>query len=976
MKKIILLGCLLMTIHVRAQRTFPVNGIDDAFSPPTAYTRLTLVKNTGEQIPNATILVASGKIVAAGAGIKIPEGYVTKDMQGLWAYPSFIDLYSQYGMPEIKREPGGRQADEYSLRSGSHYWNDAIHPELEAAQLFSPDAKSATTMRKAGFGWVVTHRPDGIARGTGALVSLAPERENVVILNPGVTAHFSLNKGMSPQSYPSSLMGSIALLRQALYDAKWYASAHPKETNLSLAALNKQQKMPCIFDAGNVHNLLRADKIGDEFGLQFIMKGGGDEYQYTAELKKSGVAVILPLTFPAAYELKTSADVLNTRLIDMQHWEMAPANAYLLHRESIPYTFTFSGLKSDAEVKSALSKIMAYGLSEKDVLQALTAVPAGLLRAAAEIGNIETGMQASFFFTDGNYFDDKTSYFGHCIAGKYYAEADYQLPNARGKYLLTGAQPSDSIVFEITGKKASPSLKWVYPDLQGKKTIEVHALPYRIVTQDRIYEFQLNGDQVAMKSFHPAGKEFTYTGVRSAMSEKNKDTLKKVIPAGYVFRLPYQYNTKDSVTLIKNAQVWTCDKEGIKSGWDVLIENGKIKNIQEEITAAAGWKVIDGTGKHLTPGIIDEHSHIAISQGVNEGTQSVTSEVRIEDVVFPQDINIYRQLAGGVTTSHLLHGSANAIGGQTALIKMRYGASAEELKKGYQHKFIKFALGENVKQSNWGDRNVNRFPQTRMGVEQVIADGFIRAKEYKKTYGTPGFKQDLELDALCEILEGKRYITCHSYQQGEINMLMHLGDSLGFKVNTFTHILEGYKVADKMKAHGAAASTFSDWWGYKFEVNDAIPYNAALLNEMGILTGINSDDAEMGRRLNQEAAKSLKYGNMSPEDAMKMITINPAKMLHIDQKTGSIAIGKDADLVLWNQDPLSVYARALTTWVDGKIYFDEQLDLLSRDYVQAEKERLWKAMHQAAQKGEPTKKPVEHKEKLYHCDDLEEERHE
>lgn len=963
----------MITAQLFAQRTFPVNGIEDRLMAPVAYTHLTLVKNTGEKVQDATILVQNGKIVSAGAGIKVPDGYVVKDMKGLWAYPSFIDLNSQYGMPEIKREASGRSSEELSLKAGTHYWNDAIHPETDAYTYFNTDAKSAASLRKAGFGWVVTHRADGIARGTGALVALSPERENLVIVKPAVTAHFSFNKGISSQSYPSSLMGSIALLRQAFYDAKWYASPVAKENNQSLAALQRQQKMPCIFETGGIHNLLRADKVGDEFGLQFIMRGAGDEYQYISELKKSGASVIIPLTFPAAYELKTAADVLNTRLIDMQHWEMAPANARLLHNENIPFAFTFSGLKNETEFKTALEKVMSYGLTEKDILQALTANPAKWLQASAEIGNIETGMQANFFFTDGNYFEEKTSMFGHCIFGEYYPETDHLLPDARGRYVLKGAVPADSVVFELTGKRSGPSLKWIYPEIAGKKSVEVHALPYRIVTQGNVYEFNLTQESVQLKSFNPTNGEKLYSGTKSSIPEKAKEPVKKEIPAGYVFRMPYQYEWKDSTTLIKNATVWTCEKNGLLTGWDVLVENGKIKQIQEEITPLAGWSVVNANGMHLTPGIIDEHSHIAISQGVNEGTQSVTSEVRIEDVVFPQDINIYRQLSGGVTTSHLLHGSANAIGGQTALIKMRYGLSAEELKKGYNHKFIKFALGENVKQSNWGDRNVTRFPQTRMGVEQIIEDGFIRAKAYKKTAGTPGFKQDLELDALCEILEGKRFITCHSYQQGEINMLMHLGDSLGFKVNTFTHILEGYKVADKMKAHGAAASTFSDWWGYKFEVNDAIPYNAALLNEIGVLTGINSDDAEMGRRLNQEAAKSLKYGNMKPEDAMKMITINPAKMLHIDHQTGSIAVGKDADLVLWNQDPLSVYARVQTTWVDGRIYYDDVKDKAHQIKVQQEEERLWKAMHQAAKKGEPTVKPAEIKEKLYHCDDIEEE---
>jgi imidazolonepropionase-like amidohydrolase len=350
------------------------------------------------------------------------------------------------------------------------------------------------------------------------------------------------------------------------------------------------------------------------------------------------------------------------------------------------------------------------------------------------------------------------------------------------------------------------------------------------------------------------------------------------------------------------------------------------------------------------------------------------------DVINPDDINIYRQLAGGVTTAQLLHGSANPIGGQSCLIKLRWGKNPEEFKYEKADGFIKFALGENVKRSNWGE--ANRFPQTRMGVEQLYYDYFTRATAYKKQmedFGKLTPKQiekgnvvsprrDLDLDALVEILNNKRFITCHSYVQSEINMLMHVADSMKFKINTFTHILEGYKVADKMKAHGANASTFADWWAYKLEVMDAIPYNAALLTKMGVNTAINSDDAEMGRRLNLEAAKAIKYGKLSEVQALKLVTLNPAKMLHIDNKVGSIKVGKVADLVLWTDNPLSIYAKVNTTIIDGQIYFSVDDDAKLREDIKKERARIIAKLITEKNKGAKVIKPVAKKQNHFHCD--------
>jgi imidazolonepropionase-like amidohydrolase len=491
------------------------------------------------------------------------------------------------------------------------------------------------------------------------------------------------------------------------------------------------------------------------------------------------------------------------------------------------------------------------------------------------------------------------------------------------------------------------------------------------------------------------GNKMTWTASISGAADVAKaDSAKKKMPSK-LGAVTYPFTAfgwteapKQESILFKNATVWTNEAEGKLENTDVLVKDGKIAQIGKGLQDATA-KVVDATGKHLSAGIIDEHSHIAAAS-INEGGQSVTSEVRIADNLNPDDINIYRQLSGGVTSSHILHGSANTIGGQTQLIKLRWGANDEKLKFEGSDGFIKFALGENVKRSSSPMGN-NRFPDTRMGVEQVLDDAFTRAKDYEKAIAAASaqpqtaakgkkattvavdpyttVRRDLELEALVEIMNKKRFITCHSYVQSEINAALKVGDRHGFTFNTFTHILDGYKVADKMKAHGAAASTFSDWWNYKMEVVDAIPYNATIMSKVGLNVAINSDDAEMARRLNQEAAKSIKYGGMSEEDALKMVTLNPAKMLHVDQKVGSIKVGKDADLVLWSDNPLSIYAKAEKTMVDGIVYFDRVADTEMRKQQIAERSRLIQKMNGEKRAGGPTAAPMPSYSVLLNCGD-------
>lgn len=381
--------------------------------------------------------------------------------------------------------------------------------------------------------------------------------------------------------------------------------------------------------------------------------------------------------------------------------------------------------------------------------------------------------------------------------------------------------------------------------------------------------------------------------------------------------------------VLKGATIWTCDEQGILEDATLLVRKGKIAAVGKNIEIPAGAEIVDATGSHITPGIIDCHSHMATDGGINESTQAITAEVRIGDFIDATDITIYRQLAGGVTEANVLHGSANPIGGQNQVIKLRWGALPEEMKMSEAPQGIKFALGENVKQSNRGKRFTTRYPQTRMGVEQIIRDAFQTAREYRQRHaawkatheGMPP-RRDLELDALSEILAGKRWIHCHSYRQDEILSLLRVLEEYHIQIGSLQHILEGYKVADAMAKHGATGSSFSDWWAYKFEVYDAIPYNGALMHKAGVVVSFNSDDGELGTHLNQEAGKAVKYGGVEPVEALKFVTLNPAKQLRIDHYVGSITPGKQADFAVWNGPPLSTYSRCEQTWIDGRKYFD------------------------------------------------------
>ena len=551
-------------------------------------------------------------------------------------------------------------------------------------------------------------------------------------------------------------------------------------------------------------------------------------------MKETRARFILPVNFPDAYDVEDPFDAEQVNLTELKHWELAPTNPVQFEKNFIPFALTTNGLKDKKTFFKNIRKSIEYGLTEQTALKALTQTPAELLGVQDKVGALKKGMLANFIITSGDLFKEGTSVFENWVNGIQFKFSNINAPDISGKYKMQSALGNLNFTIKKADEKFSATIEL-------KDTLKT---PVSLNFKDPLitFYFNLDSSHIIRMSGNYISKDSTFSGkgqkengewfewklskIDPAKNTEIKKSPTKLPVMGEIIfpfvaygkawdepSLKDKFKNRLGAILIKDATVWTNEAEGILKEYDVYVVDGKIVRISENIDVPAGAfaKIIQAKGMHLTSGIIDEHSHIAISEGVNEGTQASSAEVSMADVINSEDINIYRQLAGGVTACQLLHGSANPIGGQSALIKLRWGLNPEQLKIENADGFIKFALGENVKQSNWGDFNTIRFPQTRMGVEQVYYDFFTRAREYdskwkayakltdkeKKLSVAP--RRDIELETLAQILNKKRFITCHSYVQSEINMLMHVGDSMGFTVNTFTHILEGYKVADKMK---------------------------------------------------------------------------------------------------------------------------------------------------------------------------------
>ncbi|WP_438977591.1 amidohydrolase family protein [Polaribacter sp.] len=982
-KLFFLLLCLSFSI-VKAQDYFPTDkGVKTSEKKMFALTNATIYVTPTEVIKKGTLLIKDGKVVEVGKSVKIPKGTITTDLDGKSIYPSFIDIYTELGLPKPKRAPRGRVTQYEPSREG-YYWNDHIRPDTNPIENFKFDNRKAKDMINAGFGVVNTHLHDGIIRGNGLIVALSPNSSNAYRILDQKSAQFlSFNKSRkSNQAYPSSRMGAMALLRQTYLDADWYAKGNMENKDLALEALNRNKDLVQIFETDNWLDATRADKVGDEFNIQYTIVGSGDEYERIADIKALNANFIIPINFSNAYDVSNPLLAQQISLRDMRKWNQEPSNLSVLSKNGVNFALTTRSLKSVKSFHKNLQKAIKYGFDKEKALASLTTIPASIL-GKTDIGNLKKGSYANFIITSGDIFDAKTTMYENWVLGDKNVINDMNIKDITGDYMLSVNNKNYDLSITGKGAKQTGSLKLNDKKVKSKFSFKDDWISIILNEEDgytRLTGKVINAANVMQgTAYDTEGNESSWSASQKMQKGANKKEASKnkkksdditVVPVSYP-NLGFGNYTqpKTETILIKNVTVWTSEDAGILENTDVLLEDGKISKIGKDLKSRRAT-VIDGTGKHLTAGIVDEHSHIAASS-INEGAQNSSAEVTIEDVVDPTDINIYRNISGGTTSAQILHGSANPIGGRSAIIKLKWGENAEGMIYKNTPKFIKFALGENVKQSR--SANGVRFPQTRMGVEQLFVDYFTRAKEYDalKKSGKP-YRKDIEMEVIAEILNKERFISCHSYVQSEINMLMKVTERFNFNVNTFTHILEGYKVADKMAEHGVGGSTFSDWWAYKYEVNDAIPFNAAIMHNAGVTVAINSDDREMSRRLNQEAAKTIKYGGLSELEAWKTVTINPAKLLHIDDRVGSIKEGKDADVVLWSNHPMSIYAKVEKTIIEGKVYFDREEDKKKRKAIAEEKSQLITMMLNEKLGGGKTRVPMKRKDRNFECDTLEE----
>ena len=981
--------------------TRPVQGLRENTPSVHALLNARIVVAPGRVIEKGNVVVRDGSIEAVG-DVQPPADARVWDLEGKTLYAGLIDAFSEMSV-DIKAATSGAPywndmvtpqlnvADQYKANDDL---NEKLRGQGVGARLVAPSGR----VLKGTSAVVLT----GDETNEQAIVKRKVAQH----------LRLTVPRGRGRDNFPNSPMGAVALARQAMYDADWYRqawTAYHADTSLTrpersdaLAALAgySERNDLIIADASNELFALRVDRYAREFSLNIVIRGSGHEYKRLDAIKATGRAVLVRVDFPKPPNVASAESALNVDLDDLMHWDTAPENPARLERAGIRIALTSYSLEDKATFLAGVRTAVERGMPADAALRALTTTPASLFGISDEFGTIEANKTANLVVTDGDLFDKKTNVLETWVNGRRYEVASQPLVDVRGSWQVKPAGDSPPLVITLTGKpentgkpeKLSGSIRASHGEGEPK-AVKLSRVGLRDARFSCTFDAQgLCGEGIArltaVVSFPKHGeaswlghvtladgkripfaatklpKEEQEDGAKKEGDSESDDEPSDDKPSddpkhdkAATFAVNYPLGAygrsgppeQPRAVLFQNATVWTSAKAGILEEASVLVRDGKIRAVGKKITAPPNALVIDLAGKHITPGIIDCHSHMATDGGVNESTQAITAEVRIGDFIDADDIQIYRQLAGGVTSSNILHGSANPIGGQNQVIKLRWGALPEEMKFAAAPQGIKFALGENVKQANWGDEYTSRYPQTRMGVEQIMRDAFHAARQYRREWskwkrtrqGLPP-RHDLELEAIAEIVEGSRWIHCHSYRQDEILALIRTLDDFEITIGSFQHILEGYKVADAMAKHGATGSAFSDWWAYKFEVYDAIPYAGALMHNAGVVVSFNSDDRELARHLNQEAAKAVKYGGLPKAEALKFVTLNPAKQLRIDKYVGSLERGKDADLVVWSGSPLSNFSRCEQTWLDGRKYFDIKDDKKAR----AEESRIRNALIQ------------------------------
>ena len=889
---------LALTFTISASAEFLPPGHRPKALGIHALTNATVIPRPGQSLTNATILIRDGKIEAVGKNLALPADARTHDLTGCTVYAGFIDAALALGtnsgvtVSTSGSEPIGLMSGNINFfgvpgeekdpgNSGPGYELKRITPEYRVAASYRPNTKSFETLRDLGFTAGNVLPENGIIQGTSAFVQLSDANPNDAVLRADVFQHIVFDPTTKDDSYPGSLMGVISAIRQTFFDAQHYAlvKANPKR------------------ERAEFNPALEA--------LQPALKR-----EATIWFEPGSILMVDRATRVAA-ELKLKFVIYSSG----QEWRRPEIAAASGASFIVPLNFPAAPkLPTDDDWQDV-------GLDQLRVWDWAPENPAVLRKQGREIA-----------LTTRELADKK----------------DFR---KNAKLALSRGLSADDALASLT---TVPAKLCGVTDQLG--TIERGKFANLTVVkgtsyfnpEDPVTEVWIEGQRFSA-SEKPKDKEAKKADAKDAEKKEKKDEAKPEDQAR-VARNPQIDRTvlaEPKSLLIRNATIWTSGPQGILTNASILINGGKITEIGFfKPQLSKDTAVIEAEGKHISAGLIDAHSHSMILGDVNEATLPSTAMVRIGDVVNSETENIYKQLAGGLTVANLLHGSANPIGGQNQIIKLKQGAVPEDLKFPDAPQGIKFALGENVKQSNWGEKMVRRFPQSRMGVPTFMANRFLAAQQYlsdwekyKREGGLPP-KRNLELEAIGEILEGKRWIHCHSYRQDEILAFLRVMESFHVKVGTLQHVLEGYKIADEIAKHGAGGSCFSDWWAYKFEVYDAIPYAGSLMRERGVLVSFNSDSSDLARRMYLEAAKAVKYGNTPEAEALNFVTINPAKQLRIDKRVGSLEVGKDADFVLWSKSPLDNSTLCLETWIEGKKYFDRSLDDARTTRLTQEREAL------------------------------------
>jgi imidazolonepropionase-like amidohydrolase len=978
--------------------TRPVEGLRDNTPRSYALTGARVVIAPGQVLEQATIVIRDGTITDVRRDAAVPPDARVRPLEGKTIYAGLLDAHSEMrilGSDDLGGTPHWNGRITPQRESSAHYkgvaaTNKKLRSQGIAAQLVAP----ASGIVKGTSSIVLTSDEPNYS-------SILKPR---VALHVRLTVSRSRDRAYPNSPMGAVALARQSMYDAQWYRQAWaaYRSSRTLPRPERNDALETLQHYPesdslIVIDAANELYFLRADRFAREFGLNILVRGSGNEYRRLDAIKNTGRGVLVPVNFPNPPNVSTAETAVSVSLEELLHWDLAPENPARLEAAGVRFALTSAGLKDRGTFLAKVRRAVARGLSPAGALRSVTTTPAELLQVDDVLGTIEPGKLANLVVTDGDLFDPKTKVVETWVRGRRYDVAAVPERDVRGTWLVR-LKDSDTgpreFSLALTGqpKRLAGKLK-IGDQVAGANEKKTTEKLIRVGLRDSRFSCSFAGrlfDRTgvvrltAILSFPdsgiptwlgqvtwPDGTRTEITAERSSGPDR-KEQAQEVITIGA--RIPPPKNTpaeesgndeepdrtkqlasfavnyplgafglsvppEAATVLFRNATIWTCGPDGLLQNASLLIANGEIRAVGTDLAAPPDAIVVDASGKHLTPGIIDCHSHMATDGGVNESGQAITAEVRIGDFINPDDISVYRQLAGGVTSSNILHGSANPIGGQNQVIKLRWGALPEEMKFAEAPAGIKFALGENVTRANWNEPS-DRYPQSRMGVEQIMRDAFYAAQDYADRWaewreshqGTPP-RRDLELEALSEVVAGQRWVHCHSYRQDEILALMRTMDAFGIQIGTFQHILEGYKVADEMARHGAMGSAFSDWWAYKVEVYDAIPYAGALMQQAGVVVSYNSDDSELGRHLNHEAAKAVKYGGVPPEEALKFVTLNPARQLRIDQYVGSLEKGKHADVVVWSGPPLSIRSRCEQTWIDGRKYFDRVDDRRQSEVV-------------------------------------------